>query len=103
MLKAMNDENVRDVLTYLRNVLDWIDLYKAFELMRADIKQRFGQDGQRQVGWPSGKRIDAFTADAQFFRHSKVKWPKRDPKSAMPLNEARSFVQGLCRTWLASI
>jgi hypothetical protein len=103
MLKAMNDENVRDVLTYLRNVPDWIDLYKAFELMRADIKERFGQDGQRQVGWPSGKRIDAFTADAQFFRHSKVKWPKRDPKSAMPLNEARSFVQDLCRKWLASI
>jgi hypothetical protein len=103
MQKAMNHENVAEVLTYLRNVPDWIDLYKAFELMRADIKDRFGQDGQRQVGWPSGKRIEAFTADAQFFRHSKVRWPKRDPGSAMPLHEARSFVQELCRLWLASI
>jgi hypothetical protein len=103
MRKAMNDENVRDVLTYLSSVPDWIDLFKAFELMRADVKDRFGQDGQRQIDWPSGRRIEAFTADAQFLRHSKARWPKRDPNSAMPLHEARLFVQELCRKWLVSI
>jgi hypothetical protein len=103
MAKAVNNENVTEVLTYLRDVPDWIDLYKAFELMRADINKRFGKGGQQKVGWPSGKHIETFRADAQFFRHSKVKWPKRDPKSAMRLDEARSFVQELCHKWLASI
>ncbi|WP_445489405.1 hypothetical protein [Rhodopseudomonas sp. RCAM05734] len=100
LLKAMKEDNVMEVLTYLRNTPDWIDLYKAFELMRTDISQRFGEGGEKKIGWPSDRKIRTFTSDAQFFRHSKAKWPKRDPNSSMPLPEARSFIQELCRKWL---
>jgi hypothetical protein len=104
MQKAMVDDNVREVLTYLSKVPDWIDLFKAFEVMRREIAGRLGEDGQQKIGWPGKNKIGTFTGDAQFDRHAKGnKWPKRARETAMPLHEARAFVRGLCSKWLASL
>lgn len=101
---AKANEDVREVLTYLSKVPDWIDLYKAYEVMRREIAGRLGEDGQQKIGWPSKNKITTFRGDAQFDRHAKGNnWPNRPRETAMPLNEARVFVKDLCSKWLASL
>ena len=73
MQKALNNDAVMDVLSQLRLVPDWTDLFKAHELMQADISQRLGKGGQQKIGWPKS-RVETFERDAQLFRHSKARW-----------------------------
>jgi hypothetical protein len=100
--KALNNQTVMDVLNQLRLIPDWTDLFKARELMQADISRRLGKGGQQKIGWPKG-RVDTFEKDAQLFRHSRPRWRGRDPASAMPIGQARALVQELCSKWLASL
>jgi hypothetical protein len=102
--RASKNEVASDVLTHLSGKPEWFDLYKAYELMRADIKKRFRKQGAAKIGWPGKPRISYFTQSAQVYRHAKTDWPKGfSPQSAMSLRDARSFTQALCNLWLKSL
>lgn len=104
---ALSDEVVMEVLTYLRDTPDWLDLYKAHETMKADLSVRLGPEGQKIVGWPA-KKIKIFTEVANGARHGKQSERVREKRqrkgeSVMSLPEARQFVRELCQLWLKSI
>ncbi|MCD0422007.1 hypothetical protein LOC51_32750 [Rubrivivax sp. JA1024] len=104
---ALADEVVLEVLSYLRDTPDWLDLYKAHETMQADLSVRFGQKGQKIIGWPE-KKIKIFTEVANGARHGKKSERVREKRerkgeAVMSLPEARQFVRELCQLWLKSI
>jgi hypothetical protein len=102
--RVEKNEVASDVLTHLSGVPEWFDLYKAFELMRADIDQRLGKGGRTKIGWPGRASISRFTQSAQVYRHAKSDWPEGiDQQSAMALTDARKFTQNLCAIWLKSL
>jgi hypothetical protein len=101
---AQENDDAQKLLTHLRDVPDWTDLYNAFEIMRENIKKRFGNNLPMGIDWPDKKALAPFTGDAQFFRHSHLykNRPKRDMSTAMPISDARQFVRMLCTKWLSS-
>jgi hypothetical protein len=101
MTEATQDDTLAEVLTFLRAEPDWFDLYKAFELMRADIKGRLPNDRYGQMGWPDKAKRDEFTESAHVHRHSSARWARYDLSTApMKIDQAREFVQSLARIWL---
>lgn len=100
---ASKSKPAHDVLIHLRGRPEWFDLYKAYELMRADISRRLGSNGRAAIGWPSRTKISHFTKSAQLYRHAKGDWPNGITlESAMSLKEARNFIKNLCSLWLQS-
>jgi hypothetical protein len=98
---AQSDQVVADVLTYLSGEPDWFDLYKAFEMMRRDIKKQIrGKHRRKDVGWPKKRDLDHFTRSAQVYRHAPPWNGDYTPENAMTLIDARPFVQTLTKIWL---
>jgi hypothetical protein len=98
---AQSDQIVADVLTYLSGEPSWFDLYKAFEMMRDDINQGLGgQHRQERMGWPKKPVLDHFTLSAQVYRHAPPWEGGYTPAKAMPVIDARRFLQSLTSSWL---
>lgn len=94
MAAGLNHDIVADVLTYLRGYPDWFDLYKAYEAMCRDVGKKPGPR------WPEEHRD--FSRDAQLHRHSR-EWCERmkiNPTGAMELEQARTLVRAMARSWL---
>ena len=95
---ALDQEDVADLLSYLRETPDWIALYKVYETLDKHI-------GSRNVsitGWPSKSQISTFTRAAQLHRHSKA-WNKKKgitAKDDMIFDDASALVRSMIRAWL---
>ncbi len=103
LAESFDDPALDDVLSYLRGVPDWFDLWKAFEIMRADINHRSGKGRNRSgVAWPNQSEIGRFTGSVNYHRHSRVhpSW-RMEPAERMSLSEAQHFLAGLVAPWQA--
>lgn len=99
---ADGDSDVDDVLHFLAHPSpDWMDLYKAFEVVRADV----GKIQDR--GWASGGELSRFTGTANHqgaagraARHARAKnSPVANP---MSLDEARTLIRSIVQAWLTA-
>jgi hypothetical protein len=82
MMGAIRDPVANEVLTYLRGEPDWFELYKVHETIKA--------------------QNDKFTETAQAARHSEQWCRQKGIRKHMSLEEARTHVRGLVRSWLDS-
>jgi hypothetical protein len=102
---SATDADVRDALRILgMSDLDWIDLYKVYEVIKHDVG---GEVGITRAGWANASEISAFGASANRpdvsgdqARHARL--PGSPPKRTMSLPEARQLVQRLVKGWLDS-
>lgn len=98
---AEKNENVREVLRFFTKDLNWINLYKIWEV----IKEEQG-DKVFKKGWASEKKVDLFTRTANSkgaigneARHALKKF--RPPKKSMKLPEAESLIRTITNKWLS--
>jgi hypothetical protein len=98
---GLKDDDVANVLSYLRGVPDWIELYRAYEAMNSDVNVHLSSKGPISA-WPSKAKISEFTRDAQLHRHSKPWCDKAGIGSAgaMSLNDASALVRSMIRAWI---
>lgn len=98
---AATNDAVADVLSHLSDAKpEWPELYKAYERMRGDINKKLGQQKQESMGWPTKAELDFFTKTTNAYRHSPPKWEGLAPETAMKIDDARTFIKRLARTWL---
>ena len=99
MQAACSDELVGQVLTYLSNNPDWVDLYKVWECVAADIKER-NKMAKVAFELPHQKEIKAFKAGAnKQHRHRPTAQHPLAPKMMSP-DEGTNFIRELVRDWL---
>ncbi|WP_374395109.1 hypothetical protein [Tabrizicola sp.] len=98
---SFSDDTFADVLSFFRGQPDWLELWKAFETMRADINRGAGRLPEaRAFRWPAKPALSHFQMSAQVHRHSPQKWPDgMTSRDAMPLDEARRFIADLFIRW----
>lgn len=99
---SFTDTALEDVLTHLRGAPDWFDLWKAFEVMRADIQDRSCKRPWHQTGvaWPRKEEVDRFTGSVNHHRHSRAHPAARIPAAErMGLREAQLFLARLVAPW----
>ena len=103
---ADSDPAVADALRLLGSLdqLDFVALYKLFEIVRDDAG---GGKGIEEKGWATRDEISAFTAAANRpdvsgdeARHARM--GGTPPKRAFTIDESRSFVLTLVQRWLES-
>jgi hypothetical protein len=98
---AETDNNVIEALSLFGSLeLNWVILYKIFEIVENDIKKRIFK-----TGWVSREEEDRFKREAQPHRHAKnskklSNWMQH--KRPMTFFEARTFVETLLENWLRS-
>lgn len=101
---ASTDPAVSDALRLLGSVeLDYVALYKLFEIVRDDSGRSTGIVGK---GWAAREDISAFTGAANRpdvsgddARHARM--PGDPPKRSFTIDESRSFVLTLVQRWLS--
>lgn len=101
---ASTDPPVSDALRLLGSVeLDYVALYKLFEIVRDDSGGSTGIVGRK---WAAREDISAFTGAANRpdvsgddARHARM--PGAPPKRSFTIDESRSFVLTLVQRWLA--
>jgi hypothetical protein len=81
--------------------LEWVDLYRLYEVIASDVPAREMQE----KAWVLGRQIDLFkrTANSQKAigdkaRHGKD--PYDPPKNPMSLSEARALIDSVLKAWL---
>ena len=105
MQLAAADPDVAEVLEILGTAEpapDWVELYKAFEIVRSKVSRL------DKKGWVTSAEISAFTASASRpdvsgaqARHARM--PGGRPKGTMTLVEARQMIGVLVTAWLDSL
>jgi len=96
---AQKDEKIREALTLFGSIdLNWVILYKIFEIIEADIQTEI-----HQKGWGTKGAVHSFTQTAQPHRHSKhserlKKWKSHD--KPMRFDEAKAFIQTILENWI---
>src|SRR5205807_4047010 len=93
LAEGLDDDIVGDVLTYLRGLPDWFELYKAVETMEQDV-ERNPKRKRGKPAWPTKTSLRTFKRDSQLHRHSR-EWcgRKRIPTSnSMRLEDAVTLV-----------
>src|SRR5699024_4338714 len=101
---GINDEAVAKVLRLLTNSLDWVGLYRIYEVIESDIG---GLDALVSTGWATKARVKLFKhtsnspgAIGDDARHGKES--SQPPSQPMHLHEARNLVESLINPWLKS-
>jgi hypothetical protein len=81
--------------------LDWFDLYKIYEIVRANVG---GQKPLEAKNWVRPSDLSAFSASANLpsisgaaARHARL---SGDPKHTMSLHQARTTINHLVAAWL---
>lgn len=114
--QAGKHQDAADVLALLGKPtpLDWSDLYKVYEIVRANVDTWPGLTGKGATakllatGWTAKAQISAFTAGANhqgasgsLARHARESGPP--PTQAMSMPEGTRFIQDLVSRWLAAL
>jgi hypothetical protein len=101
---AARDQNVRQALRLIAGAVDPVNLYRVFEVIRADVG---GEDQVVTKGWAtrSGIRrfrhtVNSVNALGDAARHGAE--PGQPPADPISVPEAAAFVWGLLAKWLAS-
>jgi hypothetical protein len=98
-IRAASDEPVDLVLKYLSNDPGWVDLYKIWECVAADVKKR-KKLARVAFRLPNQDTIKAFRDGAnKQDRHRPTEQHQMRPRM-MDLSEGRKFIQELVRAWL---
>jgi len=101
---ALNDSKVAEALNLLQHDLDWVNLYRIYEVIEEDVgnKERIVANG-----WATGKQIKRFKhtacspgAAGELARHTKE--TTQPPKDPMTLLEAKAFIESILHNWLYS-
>lgn len=92
---AMSDSNVSEALTYFIRSESWFDIYKAFEVIRADLGD---EKAMAQVANTSVAKVKQLRQAANFYRHA-----RGVPKLAQPMHhpEAQALLRQVMRAWMA--
>jgi hypothetical protein len=105
---AEQDPDAADVLKLLAlpEHLDWVTLYKIYEIIRSNVG---GNQSLAQRDLGTASNLDAFSVSANRpdvsgdgARHARVPGD-RPPKRTMTLKEARDFVSQLAHAWMHSL
>jgi hypothetical protein len=95
---------VLDLMGADTKALNWVALYKVYEIIREDVRQ----DKIETRGWASGTEISAFTASANRSdvsgagaRHARQ--PGGPPKRTMTMDEGRQFITSLATRWMNAL
>jgi hypothetical protein len=102
---GLTDAEAAKVLKILgRGVLDWVNLYRLFEIIEADAG---GIDQIERQGWATKAIIRLFkhtsnhpAAAGMEARHGVM--PTEPPRKPMSLPEAKTLILGLTQAWLRS-
>jgi len=96
---AKKEEKITEALTLFGSIdLNWVILYKIFEIIGADIQTKI-----YKKGWGTKAVEKRFTQTAQPHRHAKhserlQKWKPHD--NLMRFGEAKAFIQTILENWL---
>ncbi|MBN1762727.1 MAG: hypothetical protein JW878_06605 [Methanomicrobia archaeon] len=100
---ARYDTNVATVLRLFNKNLDWVNLYRIYEVIESDVG---GIDNIIEEEWTTKRTIKRFKYTANSpdaigdeSRHGKKLMPPKDP---MTFPEARSLIKTLAHKWLSS-
>lgn len=98
---GLHNEAVAKALRLFSGHLDWVNLYRIFEVIVEDVPKV----DLIRLGWATHDDCNAFTGSANnasvtgdSARHGKI--GEGVPRSTMSLANAQRFVSGLLRTWL---
>jgi hypothetical protein len=101
---AARDQNARQALRLIAGAVDPVNLYRIFEVIRADVG---GEDQMVTNGWAtrSGIRrfrhsVNSVSALGDAARHGVE--PGQPPADPMSVPEAAALVRGLLEKWLTS-
>jgi hypothetical protein len=105
-LEEGNDLSVDEALRYYANEVNWFNLYKIYEVIEHDNRSR-----QVDLAQLRQDKVEDFTYSANNFKASKYdarqsskKFEKSSSKptkrTAMSLNDAKSFIDDLLTQWL---
>ena len=95
-----DDRLVKDVLHYLSNPPDFLNLYKVLEVISKDLGKGSKKKGFSLIeerGWATKKDMDAFKNTAEFHRH----WDHPAPQ--MNLQEAVVMCRRIMKGWVAEL
>lgn len=99
---GMDDEAVAKALRLLAEPLDWVALYRIYEVIESDMG---GLDALVSRGWATKARVKLFKhtsnspgAVGDNARHGKES--SQPPSQPMRLHEARNLVESLINLWL---
>lgn len=99
---ATSDPTVDDALYFLQRAdPDWVELYKAYEIVRADVGKI------EDHSWASKRELSRFTGTANHpnaagrtARHARMSTPALpDP---MTLQDARALIRRVVRAWITA-
>lgn len=101
---GMNNEAVAKVFRLLTQPLDWVGLYRIYEVIESDMG---GLDSLVAMGWAAKSRVKLFKhtsnspgAIGDDARHGKES--SQPPPQPMHLHEARNLIESLINPWLKS-
>lgn len=99
---ADQDKNVAKALRFFSKELDWINLYKIWEVVQED---QSGIDNITKKGWARKKNIDTFKQTANSYRaigdsarHAREK--HEPPPIPMPIAQARALIRSIVTNWI---
>lgn len=99
---AVEDDKVRELVGLLDNGDDWVNLYRIYEFIQANIK---GDDNIVERGWWSSNEKDLFKQTANSrdaigddARHGQERIPA--PGNPMNYSDAKALVDSLIQNWL---
>ena len=99
---AVENEKVRELVGLLDKGDDWVDLYRIYEFVQANIE---GEDNIVERGWWSSNEKNLFKRTANSrdaigddARHGQERIPA--PDDPMSYSDAKALVDSLVRNWL---
>lgn len=100
---ARNDEDVAKVLRLFSRPLDWVNLYRIYEVIESDAGGGIHKIVRK--GWATNKEVKSFKhtannpgATGDDARHGKQ--TTQPPPRPMSLSEARSLVKSIFQKWI---
>ena len=101
---SQKDSNVQKVFRLMASELDWVNLYRIYEVIESDIG---GLKILADKGWASESKLKLFKhtanhpgATGDIARHGALN--SQPPQVPMSIQEARNLVKNLVSNWLQS-
>jgi hypothetical protein len=99
---SRNDSNIAKIISLFNNDLDWVNLYRIYEVIRDDCG---GEKDLRDLCGISNSQLTQFTRTANHpevtgitARHGSLS--SEPPTNPMLLEEARQFIKAIMDCWI---
>ena len=98
--KAEGNRSVAKLLTLLGQELDWVNLYRIWEVIQEDQGRKVFEKkwASEEVAGRFEQTANSYGAIGEASRHGHEKIPP--PRQVMKLDDARALILGIARKWL---